>query len=484
MVNLIKNELTKIFHKKAIYIVLIITLGFMILNSVLTKVFEDDVSYTGDDIGYYQEQLSYLDKNNPEDKELYIMLETEMEIAKLKQKYGITSWQSYILDIDGYEIIQNMKVAEGTTEYSKYENEYNEFVEKLDKDDWRHFATEELNSINEQIEQVKSATNDEESLEFKNLQVAKQALEWRLDKDISYGDSNMNTFIDRWSQGKYQINQIEEDAKTQTITYQKKYENQLIYAQTNIAESAIINGVPDNVKLKYINDAYILSSESDSELINVFSSYSLFILIAVLIVAGTIMSEEFNKGTIKLLLVRPYNRTKILAAKFIACLIILVVTIVAITLMQTIIGGITYGFGDYTSQVVVYNFDTSSVQNVGLLQYVLLTIVCKLPMFILLMTLAFALSTLFNNSPLAIAIPLLGTMGAELINQFAYYYEKARFLMYFVTPNWDLTIFLYGNLPRLESLSLPFSIVICIIYFVIMIAASLLMFKKRDIKNI
>ena len=30
-------------------------------------------------------------------------------------------------------------------------------------------------------------------------------------------------------------------------------------------------------------------------------------------IAGTIVSEEFNKGTIKLLLVRPYSRNKILA---------------------------------------------------------------------------------------------------------------------------------------------------------------------------
>ena len=42
MNNLIKNELIKIFNKKSVYIILLITLAFMILNSVLSKIFSED----------------------------------------------------------------------------------------------------------------------------------------------------------------------------------------------------------------------------------------------------------------------------------------------------------------------------------------------------------------------------------------------------------------------------------------------------------
>ena len=107
-----------------------------------------------------------------------------------------------------------------------------------------------------------------------------------------------------------------------------------------------------------------------------------------------------------------------------------------------------------------------------------------LPQFLLLMTLAFSLSVLFINSPIAIALPLLGMMGSEIINQIAYGVEKAKFLRFFVTPNWDLSKYLFGKLPEFEPISLPFSITICVIYFVVMIIGSMIIFKKREIKNI
>ena len=108
----------------------------------------------------------------------------------------------------------------------------------------------------------------------------------------------------------------------------------------------------------------------------------------------------------------------------------------------------------------------------------------KLPMYLLLMTLSFTISVVLNNSALAIAFPIVGTMFSEAINQIAYHVEKAQFLKFFVTPNWDLSMFLYGKMPQFEPISLPFSITICAIYFVIMIIVSLIVFKKRDIKNI
>ena len=75
-------------------------------------------------------------------------------------------------------------------------------------------------------------------------------------------------------------------------------------------------------------------------------------------------------------------------------------------------------------------------------------------------------------------------MGAEIINEIAYHFEKAKFLRFFVTPNWDLSIFLFGKLPEFEPISFWFSISICLIYFVIMMFMSIIVFNKREIKNI
>ena len=99
------------------------------------------------------------------------------------------------------------------------------------------------------------------------------------------------------------------------------------------------------------------------------------------------------------------------------------------------------------------------------------------------MTLAFACSTIFINTAVSIVIPLLGYMGSSIINQLAIVYN-IKLINYFVTPNWDLTSYLFGGLSQFEDLVPSFSISICIIYFAIMFVTSFAVFRKRNIKNI
>ena len=104
-------------------------------------------------------------------------------------------------------------------------------------------------------------------------------------------------------------------------------------------------------------------------------------------------------------------------------------------------------------------------------------------MYILLLTLAFACSTIFANTALAVAVPFLGYIASSIINQFALLY-KLDWIKYFVTPNWDLSYYLFGGLPLFKGLTAPFSILICVLYLAILLILSLVVFKKRDIKNI
>ena len=70
-----------------------------------------------------------------------------------------------------------------------------------------------------------------------------------------------------------------------------------------------------------------------------------------------------------------------------------------------------------------------------------------------------------------------------MINMLAVQYEL-NWLKFFVTPNWDLTQYLFGKLPMFENSTLLFSIVVCLIYMVIMLIPTFIVFKKKNIKNI
>ena len=96
---------------------------------------------------------------------------------------------------------------------------------------------------------------------------------------------------------------------------------------------------------------------------------------------------------------------------------------------------------------------------------------------------AFAISTLFTNSTLAITISLLGYMAASIINQLAIGYDL-QFMKYFVTMNWDLSGYLFGSLPSMEGMTMGFSIVMCFIYLFAMLIPTFIIFKRKNIKNI
>ena len=50
--------------------------------------------------------------------------------------------------------------------------------------------------------------------------------------------------------------------------------------------------------------------------------------------------------------------------------------------------------------------------------------------------------------------------------------------------NWDLSQYLFGGLPLMDGMSMVMSIVICMVYFLIMVIPTWIIFKKRNIKNI
>lgn len=490
MINLVRNELKKIFHKKAIYVILAIAIVFMILGIVLNKYFEKNINFDNReyDIEFYSNALNELDKSDPNYKETYINIKSQLEVAKLLKKYDVNSWQRQVITSNSEKYIYTMVEAEGTEKYEQAKKEFNDFVDKLNKDDWRVFVQAELNEVNEQIKAIETKDNPEikisKEIQLIEPNIKKQVLEWRLEKDIPYGYSNKNQILSQWEQSKKDLTSIKEQEKNKKLTYEEKYNKQSDEEIYNLSEYYLKNNLSENIKLTTFNERLNLASEADSSLITAFSGSSLFIIIVIVVIAGTIVSEEFNKGTIKLLLVRPYKRIKILTAKFIACLIVLVLSYLVIGVAQFICGGIANGFDDYFGKAMVYNFNTNTVQEISTLKYMILSGMVVLPQFLLLMTLAFSLGVLFINSPIAIALPLLGMMGSEIINNIAYEVEKTKFLRFFVTPNWDLSKYLFGKSPQFEPISLPFSIIICIVYFIIMIVGSMILFKKREIKNI
>jgi len=79
-----------------------------------------------------------------------------------------------------------------------------------------------------------------------------------------------------------------------------------------------------------------------------FLSYSSFVAMFAILIGGWLMASEFQQGTIRLLIIRPKTRTKILMAKFLSALIIFLVLYILGSFLNMITNGICFGFKDFT----------------------------------------------------------------------------------------------------------------------------------------
>jgi len=483
--KLIKNELTKIFKKKSIYITLLVVLAFVILTNCIYKFFFTSNSYYADSdnyIEYTKEELAKLDPNKTSDIKMYIDLKTEVDVYDMMNQYEKGAWQRNIVSnkLSTYLSEKNTYLYGENKDENKakeIENKINKMLEKLNKDDWRYFANTELeeaqNSLKE-LESRKKETVDKQELEeikssIESAKVDEEVAKYRIDKDIKYGNDYRNTALQEYQSASKAISQI---SNIEQLEYKEKIEYN------------------ENVETKEISK-YIIENNQDIEKINdtrgilkdLFSEYGLFIIVMIIMIAGTIVSEEFNKGTIKLLLIKPYTRNKILLSKFITTLIMIAFSIVAVVAMELIVGGIIFGYDSLSIPVLEYNFNTQTLEQINIFAYLGIQILAQLPMLILLSTLAFAFSTIFTNSALSIIISLLGYMSTSIINVMVIQH-KVAFMKFFVTMNWDLSEYLFGGLPSMQGMTLGFSVVMCILYFVVMIIPTFVLFNKKNIKNI
>ena len=486
MNRLIKNELIKIFKKKNIYITLLIILGFAILTNCIYKYstsrtnYESAVYYATEYLDTIREEMENIDLTKPENIPIYIDYKTTIEIADLSKKYESNSWKNNVLQerIRTYVEEKNNYLYGTQKDEQKaqeLEVKINELLEKLDSDDWRYFVNLDLEQANEELknlEEQKENTKDKQQLteiqnSIENAKIDKQIAEYRINEDIGYGNDYLNQALNLFEYSSKSIIGVNEE----NLEYRDKLEYN--------------RNLKDREESKYIIENKIDNDKIDTRgiLKEFFSQYGLFIIILIVMIAGTIVSEEFNKGTVKLLLIKPYSRGKILLSKYLTMLIMIVFSIVAVVLIELVVGGVIFGFDSLSVPVVEYNFNINQIQTINIFAYLGIQVLAQLPMLILLATLAFALSTIFTNSALAITIALLGYMSPSIINALVIQY-KVEFMRYFVTMNWNLSEYMFGNLPSMEGMTMSFSIVVSLVYLIIMLIPTFIIFKKKNIKNI
>ncbi|TCT24945.1 ABC-2 type transport system permease protein [Melghiribacillus thermohalophilus] len=197
-------------------------------------------------------------------------------------------------------------------------------------------------------------------------------------------------------------------------------------------------------------------------------------LLTIIIGAG-IISNEYRWGTIKLLLIRPISRTKILLSKLTSVFLFALCTMIFLFLISLLTGAIFFGFEGMNPYYVVQTAE--GFEHVRIVNEIFSEYGYKVVNLVMMTTLAFMISTIFKNSSLAIGIGIFLLLGGNMVVGIFSQYEWAKYILF---ANIDLKQYETGNV-WIEGMTLGFSITMLMIYFVVFVVLSWLVFNKRDV---
>lgn len=200
------------------------------------------------------------------------------------------------------------------------------------------------------------------------------------------------------------------------------------------------------------------------------------VTIFTVVIAADIVAGEFAAGTIKLLLIRPASRSKILLSKYISTILFSLLLLIILFGSSFVLNGFMYGFSDVGSPYL-YVDNNMVVNESSMLLHVLSTYGLRCVELVMIVTLAFMISTVFRSSSLAISLSLLFLFLGQGITLFLSQWNWGKFWLF---TNTDLTQYIEGK-PLIEGTNMAFSITVLLGYFILFNFLSWSIFKKRDV---
>lgn len=483
MIGLIKNEFFKLLHKKSTYVVLIVMFLFCLLVNVMVKNFSetDKTENYSQEIKDADDTLTSLDKNSKTYNDDLATYNTQKDVYTLANENSSSSWKVSVILNKYRDAASNYYVAKYVNNDTVAENEFAQKMDSIKKmiqtDDWKSYVNEAKDNAKKQIdsdeENVKNLTDKNQIQTLKNnIEYQKYLIylyDYRLNNNINFDNSYLNKALNNLESTKLSL--IELSHSNDLTDDQKK-------SYDSLNKEVLTNEYALNNKVDVVNEMNL--TEIFKEF---YSQFSLVIIIFIIMVSGSIVSDEFNKGTIKSLLTVPYKRTTILTAKLLTVLLCIPLVVIFMILAQTIIGGFVFGFNQFKIPLLVYSYSSKSIIVYNVFKYLLASFIHYLPYFTILAVISFMLSTIVTNTAFAVTVTYFVIIASQIVNSLAVAYN-IKFLKYFITLNWDFSQYAYGAVPAYKYISLPFSISIYILYILLFIFLTFFIFNKRDIKNI
>ncbi|WP_124727149.1 ABC transporter permease [Staphylospora marina] len=185
-----------------------------------------------------------------------------------------------------------------------------------------------------------------------------------------------------------------------------------------------------------------------------------------IVVASRSLAEEFRFGTIKLLLIRPVSRTRLLAAKYVHVLLLILFCLLFLVVLSMLFGAVFFTVGSPDDRVLEALDTTWSVYGLSALETFILA------------TLSFMLSCVTRSGSMAMFIVLvvmvMGPISVELMKLLG-----LEFLKYLFFAHLDLKPYLTDT--QMPGMSPALSGVVLTLHALLFLGLAWYSFAKRDV---
>ncbi|MFI3169791.1 MAG: ABC transporter permease subunit [Faecalibacterium sp.] len=317
-------------------------------------------------------------------------------------------------------------------------------------------------------------------------------LEYRLEQNIipndgSWEDQAISTISSSKSSIEYATlyKMTEEEYNDDQWTQERygSYKNYLETIENNrkqaekdlfVAQSSLDSGKPD---MQFVPNG------ARQQLYNTFSLSMLVVVFGALL-GGWCIANEFQSGTVRLLMIRPRTRMVVLFTRYAAGLVLVYALYLSSFLVNFVVKGVVNGFADY----MLPNYTANATVLFGLAWLGDLFAVSM--GFVFIYSFSFAMSTIIKNMAVSIILPTLALLGSTIAMAYLSSQPPVTLLAYTPMPYLIMSDF-FGNswnalnqmIEKGVPLSLPLGAAMLALYSVLLMAIAAVVFQKKDITN-
>lgn len=486
-IKLCQNELIKTMKKTSTIVMIVFTLlaivgaiAFSYLIQFLNTL-DETYTYTED----IDERILSIknelkdDKTLSEESKEKLKADIEvLEIAKdnnMKSTYANQYWKNdLLLDItsDKYSVVELKLQGAEKKEIDKIQERIDKRIQIIKNGDYSAYIQNIRDNYKKQYED-KNMSQKEYNIQMECLDIKEK---YEIGKTDSKEEIWKTTLYEEILSLKNNIaNGIDENTrKVLTVEKQKEQEDVI-----KLDLYRLENNIPTVETLTDSRQIYDTMA---------ISFTSVFISILMLMITGSAISTEISKGTIKFLSIIPAKRWKILLAKIVSAVIILVVLTVIVAVLSDLIGGLAFKDSKAHDYLYVQNGEVKTISHN--IYTILYHLVNDITIFVF-MLFALMLSVITRNTAMAIGISIATYIGAESIMAIINTFVKMDFIKFIPFNNLNLVDKVFPNAVSyttmqmasvaLNNVSLTFSLSVLGVCAVLMLVTMFDSFNKRDI---